>query len=69
MQLRPLVAPVRQALGMYLDRAMAPQPLGPLGPMAQGILTTAGTQDVDLTLSQAQRMNMHEVRRSTTFSM
>ena len=53
MQLRPLVALVRQPLGMYLDRVMAPQPLGPLGPMAQGHLTTAETQDVDLIPTQA----------------
>ena len=40
---------------------MAPQPLGPLGPMARGLLTTTGTQDEDLILSQALKMNMHEV--------
>ena len=54
-------APTRQDLGLYLDIVMAPQPLGPSGPMAQGHLTTTGTQDVDTILSQALKMNMHEV--------
>ena len=58
MQLRPLEAPVRQALGMYLERAMAPQPLGPLGPMARGLLTTTRTQDADFIPTQAQRMKI-----------
>ena len=40
---------------------MAPQPLDLSGPMAQGHLTTTETQDVDLILSQVQRMNMREV--------
>ena len=51
----------RQALGIYLDKVVAPQPLGPLGPIARGLLTTTGTQDADLILSQAIMMNMHEV--------
>ena len=60
-QLPPLASAARQFLGIYLDRVMTPQPLGPLGPMAQGLLTTTGTQDVDLILSQAPKTNMHEV--------
>ena len=44
-QLPPLAVPVRQALGIYLDKVMAPQPLGP---MARGRLTTTGTQDSGL---------------------
>ena len=55
------VVPTRRALGTYLDRVMAPQPLGPVGPMALGLPTTTGTQDVDLILSQALKMNMREV--------
>ena len=61
MQLPPPAAPVRQALGTYLDKVMGPQPTGPLGPTTWGLLTTTGTQDADLILFQAQRMNMHEV--------
>ena len=57
-QVQPLAlaAPTRQDLG-----TMAPQPLGLSGPMAQGHLTITETQDVDLTLSQATKTNMHEV--------
>ena len=40
---------------------MAPQPLGPLSPMAQGHLMTIEIRDVDLVLSQALKMNMREV--------
>ena len=40
---------------------MAPQPLGPSGPMARGLLTTTETQDVDLIPFPAQMMNKHEV--------
>ena len=40
---------------------MAEQPLGPSGPMCRGLLTTTGTQDVDLIPLAAQWMNMHEV--------
>ena len=54
-------APTRQDLGLYLDIVMGPQPLGPSGPMARGHLTTTETQNVDLILSQALKMNMHEV--------
>ena len=39
----------------------APQPLSPSGPMARGLRMTTGTQNVDLILFPAQRMNMHEV--------
>ena len=39
----------------------APRPLGPLGPTALGLRTTAGIQDAELVLSQALMMNMHEV--------
>ena len=46
---------------------MAPQPLGPLGPMARVLLTTIGTQDADLILSQALKMNMHEVQSHYSF--
>ena len=55
------VVPARQALGIYLDMVVVPQPLGPLGPMALGLLTTTGTQDEDLIPFPAQRMNTHEV--------
>ena len=61
MQRPPPVVPALQDLGIYLDRVMAPQPLGPSGPMAQGHLTITETQDVDLILSQAPKTNMHEV--------
>ena len=49
----------RKARGTYLDPVTAPQPLGPLGPTAQGYLMTLEIRDVDLTLSQALKMNMH----------
>ena len=42
---------------------------GPLGPMARGRLTTTRTQDADLTLSQAQRMSMHELPFCYTFRL
>ena len=61
MQLPALAAPARQALGIYMDKVMAPQPLSPSGPMARGLLTTTGTHDVDLIPSPTKRMNMHEV--------
>ena len=61
MQLPPQAVPARQALGIYLDIVMAPQPLGPSGPMARGLLTTTGTQDVDLIPFLVQRTNMREV--------
>ena len=60
-QLPPQAVPARQALGTYFNIVMAPQPLGPLGPMARGLLTTTGTQGLDLILSQAQKTNVHEV--------
>ena len=53
------VALTRQYLGVYLDGS--PQPLGLSAPMAQGHPMTTGIRDVDLILSQALRMNMHEV--------
>ena len=52
---------------LFGQKATAPQPLGPLGPMARGRLTTTETQDADLILSQAQTMNMHEVPFCYTF--
>ena len=61
MQLPPQAVPARQALGVYLDMVMAPQPLGSSGPMVRGLLTTTGVQDVDLIPYPVQRMNMHEV--------
>ena len=51
----------RQALGNYLDIMMAPQPLGPSGPMAQSLLTTTRTQDAQSISFPRQIMNMHEV--------
>ena len=51
----------RQDLGMYSDTAMAPQPLGPSSPMAQGRLMTIELLDEDLIRSQAPKMNNHEV--------
>ena len=60
-QLPAPAAPDRQALGIYLDKVMAPQPLSPSGPTARGLLTTTGTHDVDLIPPQAKRMNMHDV--------
>ena len=55
------VVPTRQDCGTYLDIVTAPQPLGPLGPMAQGHLMTVEILGVDLILSQAPKMNKHEV--------
>ena len=55
------VALARQDLGTFLDMVMAPQPLGPLGRMAKGRLMTVGMRGVDLTLSEALKMNMHGV--------
>ena len=46
----------RQDLGTYLDIVT-----GPLGPMAQGHLMTVEIRGADLILSQAPKMNMHEV--------
>ena len=60
MQLPHQAVPARQEIGSYLDMVMAPQPLGLSGPMAQHHLTTT-EQDVDLILSQAPKMNVHEV--------
>ena len=40
---------------------MAPQPLGLSDPMVQGHLMTIEIRGVDLILSQALKMNMHEV--------
>ena len=54
-------APTRQDLGISLDIVMAPQLLGPSGPMAQGHRMTTGIQDVDLILFQALKTNMREV--------
>ena len=45
-------------LALLSDMVTAPQPLGPLGPMAEGHLMTTETPDVDLILSQALKMNM-----------
>ena len=61
MQTPTLAARARQALGIYLDTVMAPQPPGPSGPVAWGLRVTTGTQDVDLIPFPAQRMNMHVV--------
>ena len=55
------VALARQDLGTFMGMVMAPQPLGSLGPMAKGRLITVGRRDLDLTLSQALKMNMHRV--------
>ena len=55
------VDPARQDLGIYSGIAMAPQPLGPLGPMAQDHQMTIGIRDADLIRSQAPKMNKHEV--------
>ena len=51
----------RQDLGTYSDIAMAPQPLGLSGPMAQGHLMTIETQYEDLIRSEAPKMNHREV--------
>ena len=61
MQLLVPVAQIQQDLGAYLDIVTAPQPLGPSGPMAQGHLLTVEIRGVDLILSKAPMMNMHEV--------
>ena len=58
MQPQPQMYPAWQDPGPHSNKLMA---LQPQGPMAQGQLTTTGTQDVDLIPSPAQRMNMHEV--------
>ena len=55
------VDPAQQDLGIYMDIAMAPQPLDLLGLMAQGHLMTVETQDEGLTRSQALKMNKREV--------
>ena len=55
------MVPARQDLGTYLDIVVAPQPLGPSGPMAQGPLMTVEIRGVDLTRAQAPKMNKHEV--------
>ena len=47
----------RQDLGISSDIAMAPQPLGLSGPMAQGHLMTIEIQDEDLIHSQAPKIN------------
>ena len=60
------LAPVAPT-GTYSDVVTAPQPLGPSGPMAQDHLTTTGTQDVDLILFQALKMNIHEVPSYCSF--
>ena len=52
------VLPALQYPGLYQDMLMAPQTQCP---MAQGHLTTAGTQDADLILSQTQIMKVLEV--------
>ena len=61
MQLSSLAAPDRQDLGIYLGTVTAPQPVGPLGPMALGHLMTTEIQDVDLIRLQALMTNRHEV--------
>ena len=43
--------PVRHDPGIYLDRMMASQPLGPLGPTAQDHRMITGMQNEDLILS------------------
>ena len=53
--------PAQQAEGTYLDMVMAPQPLGPSGPMAICRQTTTRIQHVDFILSQAPKMKMREV--------
>ena len=58
-RLQPLVpvALIRQDLGIYFDKAMAPQPLGLSGPMALGHLMTIELQDEDLIHPQAPKLN------------
>ena len=51
----------RQDPGTFLDMVTALQPLGPSGPMAKGRLMTVEIRGVDLTLSQAMKMNRHGV--------
>ena len=58
MQSSSPVVPTRQDRGTYLDIVTVPQPLGP---GSQGRLMTVEIQGVDLILSQALRMKMHEV--------
>ena len=53
------VAPTRQDRGTYLDIVTAPQPLGPLGPMAQVI--TVEIRDADLIFLQTLTISMREV--------
>ena len=55
------VVPARQDLGTYSDMVMAPQPLGPSGPMARCHLMTVGIRDADMILPQGLLMNMREV--------
>ena len=61
MQRSSPVDPARQDRGMYSDIAMAPQPLGLSGPVAQCHLMTIDIQDEDLIRSQAPKMNNREV--------
>ena len=56
------VAPTRQDRGTHLDIVTASQPVGPLGPMAQGLRMTVKIRGVDLIVSQAPKMNMREVQ-------
>ena len=62
-QLPPQAAPARQDLGTHLDNLMVPKATGSLGSPR----TTTETQDADLILSQALRMNVHEVSSYYSF--
>ena len=53
--------PTRQDPGTYLHIVTAPQPLGPLGPMAHGHQMTVEIRVVGMIRSQAPKMNKHEV--------
>ena len=61
MQLLSPVVPARQDPGTFLYMVTALQPLGSLGPTAEGHLMTVEIRGVDLIPSQAPKMNKRDV--------
>ena len=56
-----LRAPIQRDPGTYSDEVTAPQPLGPLGPMALDQPMTPEIQDVELIHLHALKTNRHAV--------